>query len=417
MYIARNQYLEVLKAARNNGLIKIVTGLRRCGKSYLLFKIFRKFLIEDGVSEDHIIGIALDDLENEHLRDGKTLLTHIRSLLKDGGMHYVLLDEVQLVEGFTDVLNSLLHNENVDVYVTGSNSRFLSSDIATDFRGRGYVINLHPLSFSEYVSAFDGSIDEAWAEYYTYGGLPLVLSLEGDTAKSDYLSDLYRTVYLADIKERHDIRHATDFSDLASVLASSVGSSVNPLKLANTFKSAKQSSISSATVARYIEYLCDAFMAEKAVRFDLKGKRYIGSLSKYYFTDIGIRNAILGFRQQEEGHIMENIIFNELRIRGFRVDVGNLLIRTTDKLGKTVRKSLEVDFVANIGNNRYYIQSALDMPTREKIEQETRSLRGIGDSFRKIVIVKDRIKPRRDEYGILTLGLFDFLLHPESLDL
>ena len=417
MYIARNQYLEGLKAARNNGLIKIVTGLRRCGKSYLLFKIFRKFLIEDGVSEDHIIGIALDDLENEYLRDGKTLLSHIRGLLKDGGMHYVLLDEVQLVEGFTDVLNSLLHNENVDVYVTGSNSRFLSSDIATDFRGRGYVINLHPLSFSEYVSAFDGSIDEAWAEYYTYGGLPLVLSLEGDTAKSDYLSDLYRTVYLADIKERHDIRHATDFSDLASVLASSVGSSVNPLKLANTFKSAKQSSISSATVARYIEYLCDAFMAEKAVRFDLKGKRYIGSLSKYYFTDIGIRNAILGFRQQDEGHIMENIIFNELRIRGFRVDVGNLLIRTTDKLGKTVRKSLEVDFVANIGNNRYYIQSALDMPTREKIEQETRSLRGIGDSFRKIVIVKDRIKPRRDEFGILTLGLFDFLLHPESLDL
>ena len=417
MYIARNQYLEGLKAARNNGLIKIVTGLRRCGKSYLLFKIFRKFLIEDGVSEDHIIGIALDDLENEYLRDGKTLLSHIRGLLKDGGMHYVLLDEVQLVEGFTDVLNSLLHNENVDVYVTGSNSRFLSSDIATDFRGRGYVINLHPLSFSEYVSAFDGSIDEAWAEYYTYGGLPLVLSLEGDTAKSDYLSDLYRTVYLADIKERHDIRHATDFSDLASVLASSVGSSVNPLKLANTFKSAKQSSISSATVSRYIEYLCDAFMAEKAVRFDLKGKRYIGSLSKYYFTDIGIRNAILGFRQQDEGHIMENIIFNELRIRGFRVDVGNLLIRTTDKLGKTVRKSLEVDFVANIGNNRYYIQSALDMPTREKIEQETRSLRSISDSFKKIVIVKDRIKPRRDEYGILTLGLFDFLLHPESLDL
>lgn len=417
MYIARNQYLEKLKTARENGLIKIVTGLRRCGKSYLLFKIFRQFLIEDGIREDHIIGIAIDDMDNEHLRDGKALLSHIRGLLKDKEMHYVLLDEVQLVEGFTDVLNSLLHNENVDVYVTGSNSRFLSSDIATDFRGRGYVINLHPLSFSEYVSAFDGSLDEAWEEYYTYGGLPLVLSLAGDTAKSDYLSDLYRTVYLSDIRERHDIRHAADFSDLASVLASSVGSPVNPLKLANTFKSTKQSNISSATVSRYIEYLCDAFIAEKAVRFDLKGKRYIGSLSKYYFTDIGIRNAILGFRQQEESHIMENIIFNELRVRGFRVDVGNLIIRTTDRQGKTVRKSLEVDFVANIGNNRYYIQSALDMPTREKIEQETRSLRGISDSFKKIVIVRDRIKPRRDESGILTLGLFDFLLHPGSLDL
>ncbi len=417
MYIARNQYLERLKTARGNNLIKIVTGLRRCGKSYLLFKIFRKFLIEDGVREDHIIGIALDDMDNEYLRNGKALLSHIRSLLKDSEMHYVLLDEVQLVEGFTDVLNSLLHNENVDVYVTGSNSRFLSSDIATDFRGRGYVINLHPLSFSEYVSAYDGGLDEAWEEYYTYGGLPLVLSLDGDTAKSDYLSDLYHTVYLSDIKERHDIRHASDFSDLASVLASTVGSPVNPLKLANTFKSTKQSSISSATVSRYIEYLCDAFIAEKAVRFDLKGKRYIGSLSKYYFTDIGIRNAILGFRQQEESHIMENIIFNELRIRGFRVDVGNLICRTTDRQGKTVRKTLEVDFIANSGNNRYYIQSALDMPTREKIEQETRSLRGISDSFKKIIIVKDRIKPRRDESGILTLGLFDFLLHPESLEL
>lgn len=319
--------------------------------------------------------------------------------------------------GFTEVLNSLLHNENADVYVTGSNSRFLSSDIATDFRGRGYVINLHPLSFSEYVTAFDGSIDEAWEEYYTYGGLPLILSLEDDTAKSEYLSELYRTVYLSDIKERHDIRHGSDFSDLVSVLASSIGSPANPLKLANTFKSTKKSTISSATVSRYIDYLCDAFITEKSVRFDLKGKRYIGSLSKYYFTDIGIRNAILGFRQQEESHIMENIIFNELRIRGFRVDVGNLVQRTTDKQGKTIRKSLEVDFVANSGNNRYYIQSALDMPTREKVEQETPSLREIGDSFKKIVVVKDRIKPRRDDFGILTIGLFDFLLHPENFGL
>ena len=417
MYIARNQYLERLKSARTNGLIKIVTGLRRCGKSYLLFKIFRKFLIEDGVKEDHIIGIALDDLDNATLRDGKVLLSNIRNLLKDSDTYYILLDEVQLVEGFTDVLNSLLHNENVDVYVTGSNSRFLSSDIATDFRGRGYVINLHPLSFAEYVTAFDGSIDEAWEEYYTYGGLPLILSLEGDTAKSEYLSELYRTVYLSDIKERHDIRHSSDFSDLVSVLASSIGSPDNPFKLANTFKSTKKSTISSATVSRYIDYLCDAFITEKSVRFDLKGKRYIGSLSKYYFTDIGIRNAILGFRQQEESHIMENIIFNELRIRGFRVDVGNLVQRTTDKQGKTVRKSLEVDFVADSGNNRYYIQSALDMPTKEKVEQETRSLREIGDSFKKIVVAKGRIKPRRDDSGILTIGLFDFLLHPESLDL
>lgn len=417
MQIERNRYLEQLKRARHNGLIKVVTGLRRCGKSYLLFTLFHDFLTNEGVADDHIIEIALDDLKNASLRDSDQLLSYIRNSLKDNGMYYVILDEIQLVDGFTEVLNSLLHNKNVDVYVTGSNSHFLSSDIATEFRGRGFVIRLYPLTFSEFVTAHQGTIEEAWEDYYTYGGLPLVLNIDGDKGKSDYLSDVYKTVYLSDIKERHSIKNVAEFDELVQVLASSIGSPVNPLKLSNTFKSEKHSKLTSYTISRYMEYLTDAFVTEKAVRYDIKGKRYIGSLSKYYFSDLGIRNAILGFRQQEESHIMENIIYNELVARGCKVDVGNLSIRDKDKSGNMIRKSLEVDFVANEGSRRYYIQSALYMPDGQKVEQEKRGLLGIPDSFKKIIVVKDRIKLKRDEKGIVTMSIFDFLLNPDSLNM
>lgn len=417
MQIERNRYLEQLKRARHNGLIKVVTGLRRCGKSYLLFTLFHDFLTNEGVADDHIIEIALDDLKNASLRDSDQLLSYIRNSLNDNGMYYVILDEIQLVDGFTEVLNSLLHNKNVDVYVTGSNSHFLSSDIATEFRGRGFVIRLYPLTFSEFVTAHQGTIEEAWEDYYTYGGLPLVLNIDGDKGKSDYLSDVYKTVYLSDIKERHSIKNVAEFDELVQVLASSIGSPVNPLKLSNTFKSEKHSKLTSYTISRYMEYLTDAFVTEKAVRYDIKGKRYIGSLSKYYFSDLGIRNAILGFRQQEESHIMENIIYNELVARGCKVDVGNLSIRDKDKSGNMIRKSLEVDFVANEGSRRYYIQSVLYMPDGQKVEQEKRGLLGIPDSFKKIIVVKDRIKLKRDEKGIVTMSIFDFLLNPDSLNM
>lgn len=417
MRIERNRYLNQLKSARHNGLVKVITGLRRCGKSYLLFTLFHDFLLNEGVEENHIIEVALDDLDNLELRNPQSLLSYVRSRLVDGKMHYVILDEIQLVPNFVEVLNSLLHDRNVDVYVTGSNSRLLSSDIATEFRGRGFVIQLYPLTFSEFLPAYDGDKDDAWEEYYTYGGLPLVMNIDGDKGKSDYLSNLYETVYLADVKERHGIRNSSEFKELIQVMASVVGSPVNPLKLSNTFKSEKHSKIASSTISRYLDYLTDAFIMEKALRYDIKGKKYIGTLSKYYFTDLGIRNAILGFRQQEENHIMENVIYNELVSRGYKVDVGHVLVRTTDKNGNTVRKSLEVDFVVNDGSNRYYIQSALDMPSEEKVEQETRVLAEIPDSFKKIIVVRNRIKLKRDEKGIVTMSLFDFLLKENSLDL
>lgn len=417
MQIERNLYLEQLKKARHNGLIKIVTGLRRCGKSYLLFTIFHDFLLSEGVEENHIIEIALDDLKNAHLRNPNLLLTYIRSSIKDKGMHYIILDEIQLVERFAEVLNSLLHDRNVDIYVTGSNSHLLSSDIATEFRGRGFIIRLYPLTFSEYMSVFQGSVDEAWEEYYTYGGLPLILNIDGDKGKSDYLSDVFKTVYLSDIKERHSIRNLSEFEELAQVLASSIGAPVNPLKLSNTFKSEKHSKLTSFTISKYLNYLTDAFVTEKALRYDIKGKRYIGSLAKYYFSDLGIRNTILGFRQQEESHIMENIIFNELLARGYRVDIGHIPFKDKDKNGNMVRKSLEVDFVANAGSRRYYVQSALDMPNKEKKKQETRGLLRIADSFKKIIVVKDKIKLKRDESGVVTMSIFDFLLNKDSLDL
>ncbi len=417
MRIERDRYLNQLKTARENGLVKVITGLRRCGKSYLLLTLFHDFLLNEGVDESHIIEIALDDLDNLELRNPQSLLSHVRSRLVDRKMHYIILDEIQLVPNFVEVLNSLLHDRNVDVYVTGSNSHLLSSDIATEFRGRGFVIQLYPLTFSEFLTAYDGDKEDAWEEYYTYGGLPLVMNIDGDKGKSDYLSNLYEAVYLTDVKERHGIRNSSEFKELVQVMASVVGSPANPLKLSNTFKSEKHSKIASSTISKYLDYLTDAFIVEKALRYDIKGRKYIGTLSKYYFTDLGIRNAILGFRQQEENHIMENVIYNELVARGYKVDVGHVLVRTTDKRGNTIRKSLEVDFVVNDGSNRYYIQSALDMPNDEKVEQETRGLIEIPDSFKKIIVVRNRIKLKRDENGIVTMNIFDFLLKQNSLDL
>ena len=416
MNIARNLYLNQLIAGQENGLIKIVTGIRRCGKSYLLFKLFHDYLVSKGIKEDHIIKVALDDLMNEELREPHTLLKYIRSRIQDDKPYYILLDEVQLVPRFHEVLNSLLHVQNADVYVTGSNSKFLSKDVVTEFRGRGDEIHLYPLSFSEFMQGYPEDKHNGWREYYTFGGLPLVLSLETGQKKSEYLKNLYESVYLVDIVERNKIRNKSEFDELARIIASSIGSPCNPTKLSNTFKSVKNVTLSSGSVARYLSYMEYAFLIEKSLRYNIKGKKYINTLSKYYFSDLGIRNALLGFRQQEESHIMENIIYNELRTRGFHVDVGMVEERTTDKNNRTIRKQYEVDFVANQGNKRYYIQSAFAMPNEAKIRQETASLTRIDDSFKKIIIVKDNIMPKRDEKGIVTIGIMDFLLYPDSLD-
>ena len=416
MEIKREQYLKQLIDGENNGLIKIVTGIRRCGKSYLLFKLFFRHLIASGVQEDHIIRIALDDIENEPLREPMALYKEVKSRITDDGRHYVLLDEVQLVPRFEEVLNSLLRMENVDTYVTGSNSKFLSSDIVTEFRGRGDEIRVYPLSFSEYCSGTSLPANEAWKDYYTYGGLPLILSLDSPKKKTDYLSNLYKSVYLVDIIERHGIKNRMEFERLANTAASCIGTPTNPTKLSNTFKTEIKSSISPATIDNYLDYMGDAFLLEKAVRFDIKGKKYIKGLAKYYFTDVGIRNAALGMRQLEETHIMENVIFNELRIRGFNVDVGALEQRSVSDDGKWQRNQLEVDFVANYGNLRYYIQSALVIPDDEKRRQETASLLKINDAFRKIIVVRDDINPWTDDNGILTIGLLDFLLKREWVE-
>lgn len=416
MVIARDAYLKQLIAGQNNGLIKIVTGIRRCGKSYLLFNLFYDFLLSKGIKEDHIIKLQLDDLINVELRDPFALLKHIRNCVKDESMYYVLLDEIQLVPNFHEVLNSLLHIRNVDVYVTGSNSKFLSKDVVTEFRGRGDEIHLYPLSFSEYVSKYQGDKMIAWKEYYTFGGLPLVLSLETEQKKAEYLKNLYESVYLIDIIERNKVKNKSEFDELIRIIASSIGSPCNPTKLSNTFRSLKNIVISPVSIAKYLSYMEYAFLIEKSVRYNIKGKKYINTLSKYYFSDIGIRNALLGFRQQEESHIMENILYNELRIRGYHVDVGVVEERTTDRTNKTIRKQYEVDFVANQASKRYYIQSALALPDESKLRQETASLNRIDDSFKKIIVVKDDIMPKRDDKGIVTMGIMDFLLNPDSLD-
>lgn len=416
MVIKRDTYLNQLIAGKGNGLIKIITGIRRSGKSYLLFELFYNYLKSIGTEDDHIIKIAFDDWENRNLCNPDNLMMYVKKRLKDEDQYYLLFDEVQLLDDFVPVLNSLLRKQNLDIYVTGSNSRFLSTDVVTEFRGRGDQVQIYPLSFAEFMSVSERSVEESWKEYYTYGGLPLVRTLDGDQKKADYLKNLYLTVYSADILERHKIRNKEEFNELVNIVASAIGSPTNPLKLCNTFHSLKHKKLSQPTISNYLQYLMDAFIIEKGIRYDIKGKKYINTLSKYYFTDLGVRNAILNFRQQEENHIMENIIYNELKIRGFQVDVGVVEHRTTDKNGKTVRKQYEVDFVANQGSQRYYIQSAFMMPTEAKERQETASLMNIDDSFKKIIIVKDNIKPKRNEEGIVTIGMFDFLLNTNSLN-
>lgn len=414
--IKRNSYLKQLISGKQNGLTKIVTGIRRCGKSYLLFKIFRNHLLEQGVTPDHIISLALDDILNEEYCDPKKLVLYIKENIKDSQIHYVLLDEVQMVDNFVGALNSLLHIDNVDVYVTGSNSKFLSSDIATEFRGRGDEIRIYPLSFSEFLSEYNGDKNDAWRDYITYGGLPLILSLESSQQKSNYLHNLYQTVYLKDLIDRNGIKKAVEFDALTKVMASSIGSPCNPNKLSNTFKSVSNTDLSSITIDNYLGFLQDAFLLEKASRYDIKGKKYIGTLSKYYFVDMGLRNCLLGFRQIEETHLMENVIYNELRSRGYLVDVGVVETRTRTENQGMLRKQLEIDFVVNNGSKRYYIQSALSLPNEEKIEQEMASLKNVSDSFQKIIIVKDNIVPHHNESGILFINLYDFLLNREILE-
>ncbi len=416
MIIRRAKYLDQLITSKHNGLIKIITGLRRCGKSYLLFTLFKEHLKEAGVKDSHIIEVDLEDRRNKELRDPDVLLAHIDYRIKDDDMYYVLLDEVQHVPEFEDVLNSYLKVKNADVYVTGSNSKFLSSDIITEFRGRGTQIRVYPLSFAEFMSVDSRHPLDAWRDYYTYGGLPHTLSLIGDEAKESYLKELYTKVYLTDIKERHSIRSDAEFKELLQIIASSIGSPTNPSKLERTFKSVKNVSLSDKTIDAYLSYFSEAFLTEKAIRDDIKGKKYINTLAKHYFTDMGVRNAILGFRQTEENHIMENVIYNELRMRGYSVDVGMVETRPVGEDGKRIRKQYEVDFVVNRGSQRYYIQSAFVMPTDAKERQESASLLNIDDSFRKIVIVKDYIKPKRNEEGIITIGLTDFLLNPDLLN-
>lgn len=417
MVINRDIYLNRLIASKHNGLIKIITGLRRCGKSYLLFKLFKEHLRNVGVDDNHIIQVDLEDRRNKNLRNPDVLLAHIDSKMKDNDMYYILLDEVQCVKDFEDVLNSYLKIENADIYVTGSNSKFLSTDIITEFRGRGTQICVHPLSFAEIMSVDQRHPIDVWNDYYTYGGLPLVLSLSTDEAKESYLKDLYAKVYLTDIKDRYSIRCDSELQELLQIMASTIGSPTNPSKLENTFKSIKNVTLSSKTINTYLSYLEDAFLIEKSIRYDIKGKKYINTLAKHYFTDVGIRNAILGFRQMEENHIMENVIYNELRIRGYSVDVGMVETRPLNSEGKRIRKQYEVDFVANRGSQRYYIQSAFIMPTDSKERQESNSLLNIDDAFKKIIIVKDYIKPKRNQLGIITIGLIDFLLKPELMEM
>lgn len=412
MVIKRDYYLQQLISGKSNSLIKIVTGIRRSGKSFLLFNLFHDHLIGSGIEKSHIIEIALDDRLNKNLRNPDVILHYIHERITDDKPYYIILDEVQMIEDFTDVLNSLLHIRNADVYVTGSNSRFLSKDVATEFRGRGDEIHLYPLSFSELYEAVGGDRLELWKSYYTYGGLPGILELDSDKKKAAYLKSLHETVYLKDIIERNSLKNSDEFAELMRVMASCIGSPCNPSKLENTFKSVKNETLDRKTISKYLSYMEDAFLIEKSMRYDIKGRKYIGTLSKYYFQDIGLRNALLDFRQVEENHIMENVIYNELRSRGFYVDVGMVEARSA-----TERRQLEVDFVANMADRRYYIQSAFAMPNDAKREQESASLKRIDDSFKKIIITRDDIKPYHDNNGFYIVGLMDFLLKPELLEL
>ncbi len=417
MIVNRYRYIEQLSRSKNNGLIKIITGLRRSGKSFLLKKLFHQHLLDEGVREDHILVIDMESRKNREFKNPDYLLDWVEKMMSDDENYYIIIDEVQEVEDFVEVLSSLSVTEGADVYVTGSNSRFLSSDVVTEFRGRGDEIHVWPLSFKEYMTVYDGSKEDGWAEYRLYGGLPQLLTQVGDEKKADFLRRLYRTVYLRDIYERNNIELKAEFEELSKTVASSIGAPVNALNIANTFKSVSNvQSITDKTVSAYLEYMQDAFLIEKSERFDIKGRKYIGSLSKYYYQDVGLRNAILSFRQSEPTHIMENIIYNEMRMRGWLVDVGNIYHRVRNTEGKQQRVTLEVDFVCNKGSERIYIQSAWRMPDAEKMEQEKRSLRLVDDSFRKLLIVGEHTKQWSDENGIQIMSIYDFLLDWSSTE-
>lgn len=413
MEIKRDMYLNKLIRHKGNGMVKIITGVRRFGKSYLLFKLFRDHLVESGVAQDHIISIALDDYGNRALQNPDELYNYVKSRVTDDGDFYILLDEIQMVKDFEGVVNGFLHISNADIYITGSNSKFLSTDILTEFRGRGDEIRVYPLCFSEFYSVYGGEFDKAWLVYCNYGGMPLCLSMQTQEDKAKYLTNLFETTYLADIINRNNLRGNAEINELTDILASSIGSLTNPLKLSNTFASTKNVKLSANTISAYLDYLQDAFLIEKAVHYDIKGKKYINTPAKYYFVDLGLRNARLAFRQQEYTHIMENVIYNELRLRGYSVDVG-VVDNVEKENGVSVRKRFEVDFVVNLGNRRYYIQSAYNIPTDEKMEQEQASLLSINDAFRKIIIVNQQILSGYNEQGILMLSLQDFLLYPEK---
>lgn len=412
MIVNRTTYIDQLLRSEGNGLIKIVTGIRRSGKSFLLKKLFRQHLLDDGVNEDHIIIIDMESRKNKDFKDPDYFLDWIEKVMKDDKTYYIIIDEVQEVKDFVEVLSTLSVTEGTDVYVTGSNSRFLSSDVVTEFRGRGDEIHVWPLSFKEFMSVYAGSVEEGWAEYRMYGGLPQLLTQLGDDKKTDFLLHLYRTVYLRDIYERNGIDLKQEFEELSKTLASSIGAPVSARKIADTFKSvAKVQNIADKTVALYMRYMQDAFLIEKSERYDIKGRKYIGSLSKYYYQDVGLRNAILSFRQNEVTHIMENVIYNEMRMRGWLVDVGNIFNRVRNTEGQQQRVTLEVDFVCNKGSKRIYIQSAYKMPNEEKLEQEKRSLKLVDDSFRKLIVVDEHTKPWSDENGIQIISIYDFLLN------
>lgn len=411
MEIKRDYYLQKLLNRRHNGLIKVVTGMRRCGKSYLLFNLFTKALRQEGIDESHIVQINLEDRRNQALRNPDNLLNYIDSKLVDDQMYYILLDEVQMVPEFEDVLNSYLHVGNADVYVTGSNARFLSKDVITEFRGRGDEIRIHPLSFQEYMTVRDGAyIEQSLNDYMQYGGLPQVVTFANDSERRDFLENLFAHTYLKDIKERYSIQLDSDLEELVSVVASGIGGLTNPLKLQNTFKSVKHSSISQETIKKYLDYLQEAFLIEKAIRYDIKGRNYISTPAKYYFEDLGLRNARLNFRQTEQTHLMENLLYNELRMRGYAVDVGQVTLNEKNAEGKSERKNLEVDFVCNKGYERIYIQSAFALPTEEKRDQEVNSLKRLSDGFQKMVIVGGLQPTYRDDDGIWIVNIYDFLL-------
>jgi predicted AAA+ superfamily ATPase len=417
MEIKRDLYLQQLIDSRGNGMIKIITGIRRSGKSYLLFNIFTSWLKSQGVDEQHIIQVNLEDRRNNKLRDPDALLEHIDSQMTDKGQYYILLDEVQLVREFEDVLNSYLHIPNADVYVTGSNARFLSKDVITEFRGRGFEIRVMPLSFSEFFSVYEGSKQLALDEYMTFGGLPQICSITKEKGKSEYLKGLFEETYIRDIKDRYHVQKEDELSDLINIISSSVGSLTNPRKLANTFLSVKNERVSPETIKSWLEYLCDSFLVSKAMRYDVKGKNYIDTPSKYYFSDLGLRNARINFRQDEKPHIMENIIYNELLVRGFNVDVGVVPVKVRDEEGKQKYSQLEIDFVCNQGSRRYYIQSAFRMESEEKVAQEQASLLRVDDSFKKIIVLGEECLVHRNEHGITTMSIYDFLLNENSLEL